>query len=61
MPVEEYGLYCDGLVAQNPRPVRREGIPVRWVPGREGRHMVCVRVQLLVEEYWEVTFYHVPQ
>src|SRR5437667_131602 len=50
MPVEEDGLYGDGLVSQNLGPVHHEGIPVRWVLGRESRHLVRVRVQLLVEE-----------
>ncbi len=50
MPAEEDGLDGDGLVAQNPRPVRREG-----------GHMVRVRVQLMLEEYGEVTFCHVSQ
>src|SRR5215217_618403 len=61
VPVEEYGLFCDGLVAQDPGPARREGIPVRRVPRRECGHAVCVRVKLLLEEYGEVLFRHVPQ
>ena len=60
MPVEKDGLYCDGLVAQNSHPVCREGIPIRWVLGREGGHLVRLRVQLLLEEYGQVTFCHVP-
>jgi len=58
LPVEEDGLLGDGLVGQNPRPVRRERIPV---PGREGGHTGCVRVQLVFKEYGEVAFRHIPQ
>ncbi len=40
MTVEEYGLYRNGLVAQNPGPVRHKGISICWVSGREGGHNV---------------------
>src|SRR5712692_9339381 len=61
MPVEEDGLYGAGFVSQNLGPVRHEGIPVRWVLGRESRHLVRVRVQLLLEEDRQVTHPYVPQ
>ena len=40
----------DGFVAQNPPPMQHEGISIGWVLGGEGGHVVCVHVQLLVEE-----------
>jgi len=58
LPVEEDGLLGDGLVGQNPCPVRHERIPVS---GGEGRHRVGVRVPLLLEEYGEVTGCHISQ
>jgi hypothetical protein len=59
-PVEEYGHFRDGSVGQDPLPARHESVPVRRVLGREGGHTVCLRVVLLVEEYGEVLFGHIP-
>src|SRR6185369_2887956 len=58
MPLEEDGLLYGSRVTQESGPVRHERIPV---PGRERRHLVGLRVQLLLEEDGEVTLGHVPQ
>lgn len=44
-----------GFVAQNLCPVRREGLPVRRILGRESGQIVCIRIQLLLEK-WELLF-----
>jgi hypothetical protein len=54
--VEHDGLRDEGLVSQDPGPVRRERIPI---PGREGGHLGRHRVELVLEEDGEVVLRHV--
>lgn len=61
MPFKKNGLCCDAVVAQDHSPVLHEGIPVRRILGRKRGHMVSVWVQLLLKEYGEVGFCHIPQ
>lgn len=51
---ENNRLVCDCAVRQNLQPVPKKGNPVSRISRREGRHFICFRIQLLVEEYRQV-------